>query len=334
MERNDNLFADGSDKVYTYSTADDYHDYADLDKSKSKKTFKSQFYSPFDLQSQEISDLKKLPLFMKDGTFGIDGLTISIGLDEDSIDLAEFLANLIGRGNKTKGAVSLPNMPSAWIFWPSTDTRQRLKISFNPSNFSRLDGFEICPPPLLNYYVEKALRAILRKGDKTARPSFMSHEPYGMLEPWPENWTSEVELFQVHYARDLLIKDPDFDLSIMHDLKPKYAKATLVYRNSGVVETISHPGSKKIAKHSFYDKHRERERLLRSKKKYKNAFARIQPGTKRYEVQVPRAELKKYNNLTLDILTPDRILKAAVHYWELSNYGQKINLWEADASIH
>ena len=188
------------------------------------------------------SDL--LPKYLLDGSMGIDGLTVSLSLDEDSIDLAQFLANLIGKGNKTKGAVPLPSMPSPWIFWPSTDIRQKLKINFNPSNFSKLDGFEICPPPLLFYYVEKAIKTILSKGDAAARPLFMADQPYGVVSPWPEYWPNEIEVFQAHYARDVVKSDSEFKMELLQDKRPKYAKATLVYRNNGVIETISHPHSK------------------------------------------------------------------------------------------
>ena len=226
-----------------------------------EKTSKSQFYSPEDIYELDDPYLQSLPKYLLDGSMGIDGLTVSLSLDEDSIDLAQFLANLIGKGNKTKGAVPLPKMPSPWIFWPSTDTRQRLKVNFNPSNFSRVDGFEICPPPLLFYYVEKALKTILSKGDPGARPQFMAEEPYGVVSPWPRNWPKEIEVFQAHYARDLIISDTSFSMEQLQDTKPKYAKATLSYRNAGVIETISHPHSKKVARHSFYDKYRERERF-------------------------------------------------------------------------
>lgn len=290
------------------------------------KTSKGQFYSPYDLQTLEDPYLRTLPKYLLDGSMGIDGLTVSLALDEDSIDLASFLANLIGEGNKTKGAVRLPGMPSSWIFWPSTDIRQRLKINFNPSNFARTDGFEICPPPLLFYYVEKALRTILGKGDSGARPLFMAGEPYGVVSPWPNDWPKEIEVFQAHYARDIVITDPAFSMELLQDLKPKYAKATLAYRNEGVIETISHPHSKKIAKHSFYDKFREREKLLKSKKQYKDLFKPVPKGTKRYELQAPRAELKNYHHETLDVFTTDRIHKATKNFWKLSNYGKVIDL--------
>jgi hypothetical protein len=291
-----------------------------------EKTSKSQFYSPNDIYALEDHYLQSLPRYLIDGSMGIDGLTVSLSLDEDSLDLAFFLANLIGKGNKTKGAVSLPNMPSAWIFWPSTDIRQRLKINFNPSNFSRIDGFEICPPPLLFYYVEKAIRTILCKGDPGARPQFMAAEPYGKVSPWPEYWPREIEVFQAHYARDIVITDPGFSMELLQDTKPKYAKATLTYRNAGVIETISHPHSKKVAKHSFYDKYRERERLLKSKKKYRESYNPVPKGTKRYEVQATRAELKKFNHETLDVFTVERIMKATKSYWKLSNYGNVVDL--------
>ena len=307
---------DGSDSVLDIGTQREFH----------QKTSKSQFYSPRDIHAMKDPYLQGLPKYMTDGSFGIDGLTISLALDEDSIDLALFLTNLIGKGNKTKGAVRLHGMPSVWIFWPSTDIRQRLKINFNPSNFSRVDGFEICPPTLLFHYVAKALKTILIKGDPEARPLFMSGEPYGVLEPWPENWPEDIEVFQVHYARDIVITDPNFSLTLLQDTKPKYTKATLVYRNFGVIETISHPHSKKVAKHSFYDKYRERQRLLASKKKYKQFYLPVLEGTKRYEVQVPRAELKKFHHETLDIFTVERIAKATMSYWKLSNYGDVVDL--------
>ena len=291
-----------------------------------KKTSKSQFYSPKDIHTIKDPYLQGLPKYMTDGSFGIDGLTISLALDENSIELAVFLANLIGKGNKTKGAVRLPKMPSVWIFWPSTDVRQRLKVNFNPSNFSRVDGFEICPPPLLFYYVEKALKTILSKGDPGARPLFMAKKTYGVVEPWPEGWPAEIEVFQVHYARDVIITDPGFSMDLLQDTKPKYAKATLAYRNAGVIETISHPHSKKVAKHTFYDKYREREKLLASKKKYRDSYEPVLKGTKRYEVQVPRAELKKFHHETLDVFDIERIIKAIKHYWKLSNYGEKVSI--------
>jgi hypothetical protein len=171
------------------------------------------------------------------------------------------------------------------------------------------------------------LKTILKKGDPVARPAFMANDPYGVLDPWPDSWTQEVEHFQVHYARDLVISDPDFNLSMLQDVKPKYSKATVVYRNSGVVETVSHHSSKNVAKHSIYDKFIERNKLLMSKKRHKDSFAPVDPGTKRYEVQIPRAELKKFNNTTLDILTEERVLKAINHYWELSNYGGILKLF-------
>ena len=130
----------------------------------------------------------------------------------------------------------------------------------------------------------------------------------------------------MHYARDIVITDPNFSLTLLQDTKPKYTKATLVYRNFGVIETISHPHSKKVAKHSFYDKYRERQRLLASKKKYKQFYLPVLEGTKRYEVQVPRAELKKFHHETLDIFTVERIAKATMSYWKLSNYGDVVDL--------
>lgn len=291
-----------------------------------EKTSKSKFYSLEDIQKLEDPYLRSLPKYLLDGTMGIDGLTISLSLDEDSIDLGYFLFNLIGKGNKTKGAVPLPGMPSAWIFWPSTDIRQKLKMKFNPSNFSRADGFEICPPPLLFYYVEKAIRAILQKGDPGARPLFMANEPHGVVAPWPENWPQEIEVFQVHYAKDIVTSDPNFSMELLQDIRPKYAKATLTYRNEKVLETISHPHSKKVVKHSFYDKYRERKKLLLSKKKYRNSYDSVREGTKRYEVQIPRAELKKINHTTLDVLSIDRINKVIKNQWKLSNYWKVVDL--------
>jgi hypothetical protein len=310
--------------MYNYDRDNSYRLRESRDESESEIFFKSQFYSPLDIYELKDTYLKSLPEFMRDGTFGVDTLTISLALDEDSIDLGSFLENLIGKGNKTKGAVALADMPSPWIFWPSTGPNQRLRININPSNFSRQDGFELCPPILLLYYVKTAIRTILLKGDPMARPDFVRDLPYGEIEPWPENWASGVDVFEVHYARDIQLNGSDFDLEMLEDQKPKYAKATLVYRNEGIVETISHPGSKSVVKYSIYDKYRERQRILKSKKRYKNSYKPVPIGTKRFETKIPRAELKKKGYTTLDVFTPERILKSSSLHWKRSNYGQII----------
>jgi hypothetical protein len=75
-------------------------------------------------------------------------------------------------------------------------------------------------------------------------------------------WCGELKInLKEIYAGNLVILDPSFSMEQLQDKKQQYAKATQTYRNTGVIETISHPHSKKVARHSFYDKYRERERF-------------------------------------------------------------------------
>lgn len=291
----------------------------------------SKFYYPLNLENPSTDAyLSGLPTYAIDGSMGIDRLVFAITLDPNSIMLTDFLGRVFGEGNKTRGAVQLPGFPSIWVTWPDTTSRQYMKIDFNPSNFSKLDGFELCPPPLLLYYVKQVIQLLLAIGDREARPKFMEEHPQGILEPWPENWPTEVMLFEVHYARDFRITNKKFNLEQLKDVKPMRARAVSAIRDEGQLETITHPHSKDAPVHKFYDKHRERQKVRKSKKRWSRTFDELPKGTFRYEIELPRAVLRKINHKTLDILTIERIIKTARSYWSKSNYFQPL-VWEGQS---
>ena len=183
-----------------------------LDSKKSGLTSNSRFYSPISsistlttLNTTDPQYLESLPSYLVDGSFGIDMVRISLMVDPNSVVHASFLSNVYGSdGNKTNGRVKLPGQPNVYMFWPDTG-KQIMSLNFNPSNFSRKDGFEICPPVLLGHYIEVVIRDVLALGDPQARPLFMENEPWGVIGPWPRNWTESVGISNLHLARDMSI---------------------------------------------------------------------------------------------------------------------------------
>jgi len=307
---------------------------SDLEGGKSLLNSNSRFYSPNSsiktlstLNTLDENYLASLPSYMVDGSFGVDMVRISLVVDPNSVVHADFLSNVYGSdGNKTNGTVKLPGQPNVYMFWPDTG-RQIMTLQFNPSNFSRELGLEICPPVLLGQFVKYVIQQVLALGDPQARPDFMASAPWGALEPWPQNWYEFVYLSNIHFARDMVISDPRFDLSQLELLKPKRMGAVkLILGSDGSVETVTHTAGKDTAKHQIYDKHKERKKLLASKKKTKVVTDPIPQGTFRYEVQVPRVALRKIHIKTLDVMTPERIEKMALGYWANSNYGTPL-IW-------
>ena len=306
-----------------------------LDSKKSGLTSNSRFYSPISsistlstLDTLDIDYLESLPSYLVDGSFGIDMVRISLTVDPNSVVHADFLSKVYGSdGNKTNGRVRLPGQPNVYMFWPDTG-KQVMSLNFNPSNFSRKDGFEICPPVLLSHYVEVVIRAVLTLGDPLARPSFMEKEPWGVIGPWPRNWTEFIGISNLHLARDMTINDPRFNLEQLRRLKPKRMGAVrLTIGEDGEVETVSHTAGKDTPRHQIYNKTRERKKLLESKKKVKAASTPVPEGTFRYEIQIPRVALRKSHIYTLDVMTPERIKKMALGHWDNSNYSTPL-IWE------
>ena len=95
----------------------------------------------------------------------------------------------------------------------------------------------------------------------------------------------------------------------------------------GEVETVTHTAGKDTPRHQIYNKYRERKKLLGSNKRVKAASAPVPEGTFRYEVQVPRVALRKSHIYTLDVMTPERINKMGLGYWDNSNYSTPL-IWE------
>jgi hypothetical protein len=307
---------------------------SDLDGGKSLLNSNSRFYSPNSsiktlttLNTLDENYLASLPSYMVDGSFGVDMVRISLVVDPNSVVHADFLSNVYGSdGNKTNGTVKLPGQPNVYMFWPDTG-RQIMTLQFNPSNFSRAHGLEICPPVLLGHFIKHVIQQVLALGDPQARPDFMASAPWGAVEPWPQNWYEFVYLSNIHFARDMVISDPRFDLRQLELLKPKRMGAVkLILGSDGSVETVTHTAGKDTAKHQIYDKHKERQKLLASKKKTKVVTDPIPKGTFRYEVQMPRVALRKIHIKTLDVMTPERIQKMALGYWANSNYGSPL-IW-------
>ena len=306
-----------------------------LDSKKSGLTSNSRFYSPISsistlttLNTTDPQYLESLPSYLVDGSFGIDMVRISLMVDPNSVVHASFLSNVYGSdGNKTNGRVKLPGQPNVYMFWPDTG-KQIMSLNFNPSNFSRKDGFEICPPVFLGHYIEEVIRDVLALGDPQARPLFMENEPWGVIGPWPRNWTESVGISNLHLARDMSISDPRFNLEQFRCIKPKRMGAVrLIIGADGEVETVTHTAGKDTPRHQIYNKYRERKKLLASNKQFKAATTPVPEGTFRYEIQVPRVALRKSHIYTLDVMTPERISKIGLGYWDNSNYSTPL-IWE------
>jgi len=297
----------------------------------------SKFLQPdLGIQHTNIADegyLSQLSPYMLDGSFGVDRIRITFLMDPNSVTQPIFLSNIWGsRSSKVRGTVKLPGQPDIYMHWPDNGD-QFMTLDFNPSNFSRADQYEICPPGLLLHYVEMVIREVLLLGELGSRPIFMAHQPYDVLGPWPSNWTSHIKVHGLHLARDLRVSDSRFSLEQMRLMKPQRMSCVTLHVNpkDGEVETVTHPASKTTARHLIYNKSKERKKALASTRRNKAVFSPVADGTFRYEVQMPARALKDKHIFALDTLTPERLEMMALNFWAASNYSSPL-VWEGQLS--
>jgi hypothetical protein len=89
------------------------------------------------------------------GSRGADKVAIYIGFDPDSVQILDFLANLgitseTNGEQKLGGVIAIPGEPTMHIKWheslmPNGDTRYKLRMEFNPSDFRKNSLLAPCP---------------------------------------------------------------------------------------------------------------------------------------------------------------------------------------------
>jgi len=270
----------------------------------------------------------KPPSYLSDGTLGIDmvSLTVPIGENFD----VDCLHALLG-GNRQRGTVSIPGFPT--IYASFNHIKFSLNLRFNPSNFSRDQGLEICPIEKLPDIVDLVVRQVFDMASKGSLPPYEDEssllayidpktgEKLGYRRPWKEM----VTITSIDVARRLVASDERFSLQQMADLHPKGYPAVLNYRNGGQLNTVTHTSGKKSPRFKIYNKTTERSKRIQSGKTH---LLPLEQGTYRFEVHVPRKFLiEKLHIDTLSQLSAEKFEEIAHVLWEKSNYGTPLH-WE------
>lgn len=272
------------------------------------------------LASSHLAIAKRASDLITNGSIGIDKIRLSVPLFLENIDLPIMLARLLGNIGSIEGKAVIPNFPSVYIRWDKH--RQRLFITFNPSEFVWPQGFQLCPFSLLEEVCRICIWRLLHYGDPQAIPRFLFIEDTGeVLSEWPSDWSTNCEVFTLHVAQDFLITDSRFNLSQLEGNQPKKTRAGVSVRNKGVLNTISHIAGKKATKLNFYNKSHERIDKPRP-----DAPA-LADGTFRFEGQVPRRIIKRKPISTLAGCTENNLKELLDGLWEDSKLGKDL-IWE------
>jgi hypothetical protein len=253
-------------------------------------------------------------------------VSIAVLVGEDDIS-ADFLISLFGP-NKYKGKITIPGFPEINGSWNSYF--MQLNLRFNPSNFTRDLGFEICPMSLLEVVVDKVIRAVFAYVDSQSVPPY---EDLAKLEPRinrqtgefalpPAKWQDTVVISSLDVTRDFSTTDKRFSMEQMSALHPKGYRTVVHYRKDGDLETITHTSGRKSPKFKIYNKSKERKAKIKSGARHLREF---QEPTFRFEVHVPRTYLvKKFKIDTLTSLSESKFLAIANELWNTSNFSMPL----------
>ena len=264
---------------------------------------------------------------LTDGSYGVDKTRITVELLPESIHIPSFLGRLLKPtkfGTPSKGIVAMDNFPAIYIKW--NWQINRLALEFNPSDFTRNEGLELCPFAMLGPLCELVIRRVLTEGDPDARPVFAIGKSRSRYDFAP-SWESQVQVSRLDLARDFQITDSRFSLEQLAHRYPSRSRhqAATHFRNDGRLNTLTYPVSDRTARIKFYNKYEERKR-----KPLKDAPP-IREGVFRFEVSYTRHALRKIHIPTLDLMTPPRLEKMIRSKWLTSNYWVNL-IWEGESA--
>ena len=279
-----------------------------------------------DLGASATSNLS--PLYQ--GSIGVDMVSVSIDLNEDDFS-GDFLTSLFN-GGRNKGKIQLPGgFPD--VFASFNNHAYQLNLRFNPSNFTRDRGFEVCPIEMLPYLVDMVICAVFDYASKGSLPPYKAKKMLqarvnrrtGEISNPPKNWLETVHISSLDFTRDLTVVGCDFSLSQMKNFHPKGYKTVVHYLNDGQINTITHQSGKKSPRFKIYNKTVERDSKIASGKKH---LVRFEEEIFRFEVHLPRAYLtKKLQIFTLADLTPTNFYLMGEKLWAKSGLKKPLH-WE------
>ena len=255
------------------------------------------------------------------GSIGIDKVRMSVPIFLGNTSIEMIMARLLGKSeNDNEGKVVIPDFPHVYIRWDNY--RQKLIITFNPSEFTWVQGLQICPFILFKPIVKLCVTELLRYGDPEAIPKFLFDEDTGeVFNDWPEDWGTHCQVFNLHVAQDFVITDPRFNLGQLEGCQPKKTKGAVSIRNRLKLNTLTHISGKKAARLSLYNKSNER---IANPRPEAPALADF---TYRFEAQVPRRILKKQPVHTIDGCIEENLIGLQSRLWEDSKLGKDL-IWE------
>ncbi len=255
------------------------------------------------------------------GSIGIDKVRMSVPLFLGNTSLEMMMARLLGKvSNDKEGPVVIPDFPHVYIKWD--DYRQKLVITFNPSEFTWGQGLQLCPFGLFKPIVRLSITELLHFADPDAIPKFLFEEDTGeVFDIWPEEWGTHCQVFNVHIAQDFVITDPRFNLHQLEGCQPKKTKGAVSIRNKMRLNTLTHVAGKKATRLNLYNKSNER---IANPRPEAPALADF---TYRFEAQVPRRILKKLPLHTVDGCTEENFISLQSRLWDDSRLGQDL-VWE------
>ena len=258
---------------------------------------------------------------LTNGSIGIDKVRMSVPLFLGNVSIDMMVAKLLGKlDNNNEGKVVIPDFPHVYIRWDNY--RQKLILTFNPSEFTWTQGLQLCPFSAFKRIVKLCITEVLRYADPDAIPKFLFDEDTGeVFSDWPEDWGSHCQVFNLHTAQDFVITDLRFNLEQLEGCQPKKTKGAVSIRNKLTLNTLTHVAGKKATKLNLYNKSNER---LSNPRPEAPALADF---TYRFEAQVPRRIIKKQKVHTIDGCTEENLRDLHGRLWEDSRLGKDL-VWE------
>jgi hypothetical protein len=233
------------------------------------------------------------------------------------VHIGSFIPNLLG-GSTYEGVIHVPGLPQMYgkWHWNALASDYMLRLEFNPSDFYRNSGIELCPFNWIGAICKHVLQMIVNHIDPEVRYSFQKDKDSGeLLADFPDGWESDVLVQVLDIAQDFLVTDSRFSMEDLKYLKPKWKRGLANFLRGKRVQTVTHPSGPDSSTLKIYDKYAERE------SNPKPGAPTLKVGHTRFEVHMPAAELKAHRLNRLANLRDPKLNALLEEYWELSTWG-------------
>lgn len=254
-------------------------------------------------------------LTAKDTQWGVDYVEFSFTVNNDLCSLSDSMWTWDGSGKSRDSDVEHSthianvSLGGAEVKITYKPEHSKAYVSFNPSRVLKPKSAYLLPPAAL----PAVINGLLDQIQSAVHPEF---DPVDLSTgdiARDGNWTQLINIHRLDAARNFLIDDLPMVKAHLINATPRYGKVNHLYWDQKGGWTLQN-STKRVGHDRIYDKYAELDGIEPEE------GVGVAEGTFRFEAQLHKDRLKKFNLKTLDKVTDENVWNALKTRWNACNW--------------